>query len=408
MSPRKVFISHTSEFTEYPREKSFITVVIDAAIRAKCVVCDMRYFTARDVEPALYCKERVRECDIYVGIIGFRYGSPVRDRPEISYTELEFEAASEKPTMNRLIFLLSPEAELPLGLFADASNAERQKLFRQRLHDSGRVCGSFTNVHRLETLIYQALIEDIVETKRWEVEPTAIKRTDEREDETSGDMVKILKGSYHYGEKKTRVDISYDYWIDKFPVTNDKYREFILQDGYNLNKYWSIEGWEWRTENNIWCPKYWNEKMWNEAELPVVGVSYYEAEAYAKWAGKRLPTEKEWEKAGRGVEGRKFPWGNYFVKDHCNSKELGLSVPTPVTKFLAGVSPYGCYDMAGNVWEWCDGWYAAEDEFKVIRGGSWANTADSLVLWNRGGFHPGDQCNNLGFRLVQDHTELPK
>ena len=105
---RRVFISHTSEFTKFPA-KPFIDYAVAAAIRAGCVPYDMGYFTARDEKPADYCKECVRKCEVYVGVIGFCYGSPVRDRPEISYTELEFEAAGESPPRIRLIFLLDEQ-----------------------------------------------------------------------------------------------------------------------------------------------------------------------------------------------------------------------------------------------------------------------------------------------------------
>ena len=110
---RRVFISHTSEFAKYPERKSFIDAAIAAVNRAKCVPYDMGYFTARDEKPAHYCIERVRDCEVYVGIIGFRYGSPVRDRPDVSYTELEFEAASESPAKTRLVFLLDPTSSVP-------------------------------------------------------------------------------------------------------------------------------------------------------------------------------------------------------------------------------------------------------------------------------------------------------
>jgi formylglycine-generating enzyme required for sulfatase activity len=156
---RRVFVSHTSEFTKHPEKKSFIDSAVAAVNRAGMVPFDMGYFTARDEKPAKYCEQQVRQCEIYIGIIGFRYGSAVRDRPEVSYTELEFNAASEPPTLTRLIFLLDQLALVPIGLFSDTKHGERQETFRKRLSDSGITCKPFTDVHELEKLIYQALIE---------------------------------------------------------------------------------------------------------------------------------------------------------------------------------------------------------------------------------------------------------
>jgi hypothetical protein len=158
---RRVFISHTSEFAKYPEEKSFIAAAVAAVIRAECMPCDMEYFTARDEQPAQYCIERVRACEVYVGVIGLRYGSPVRDRPEVSYPELEFEAASQVPQKNRLVFLLDPESSVPVGRFMDVEYGDRQEKFRQQLSKAGVTCKPFRNVHELEKLIYQALMEDV-------------------------------------------------------------------------------------------------------------------------------------------------------------------------------------------------------------------------------------------------------
>ena len=113
-------------------------------------------------------------------------------------------------------------------------------------------------------------------------------------------MVKIPKGPFSYGVVKTRMIINYDYLIDKCLITNKKYSDFIETSGYEDQAYWSAQGWEWKTENTITEPEYWNDPELNKTDYPVVGVSYYEAEAYARWIGKRLPTEHEWEKAARG------------------------------------------------------------------------------------------------------------
>ena len=216
------------------------------------------------------------------------------------------------------------------------------------------------------------------------------------------EMVKVPKGPFLYGDEKTREVVDHDYWIDTYPVTNEKYRAFIVADGYGNQAYWSSEGWKWKTKNNITVPERWNDNERNKADHPVVGVSYYEAEAYAKWAGKRLPTEREWEKAARGEDGRKYPWGEEFDKSKCNSSEAEIGHTTPVTQYLKGVSPYGCYDMAGNVWEWCADWYDEGKAMRVLRGGSWNNTPGNLRVSNRYRYFADDRKGGVGFRLVQD------
>jgi len=205
-----------------------------------------------------------------------------------------------------------------------------------------------------------------------------------------------------YGDDKTRVVIDHDYWIDKYPMTNEKYRVFIEARGYENQRYWSDDGWTWRVANNITGPAHWKDVKWNKADHPVVGVSYYEAEAYATWAGKRLPTEQEWQKAARGEDGRRYPWGEGFDKTRCNSSESGIGLTTPVTQYPNEVSPYRCYDMAGNVWEWCSSWYDESGGLRVVRGGCWnidrvymrASARDRGLAFNR------DYL--LGFRLAQD------
>jgi formylglycine-generating enzyme required for sulfatase activity len=216
------------------------------------------------------------------------------------------------------------------------------------------------------------------------------------------DMVKVPKGPFLYGDQKIRVVIEHDYWIDKFPVTNAKYRAFIEAGGYEKQQYWSDNRWQWKTKHNITSPIYWNDGTWNKPDHPVVGVSCYEAEAYVKWASKRLPTEREWEKAARGEDGRQYPWGDEFDKNRCNSSESGIGHTTPVSQYPNGISPYGCYDMAGNVLEWCASWYDESQGQRVIRGGSWNNFPEYLLASLRFSYTTVTRLNLLGFRLVQD------
>ena len=171
------------------------------------------------------------------------------------------------------------------------------------------------------------------------------------------------------------------------------------------------------------APEYWNyAKRVGNKEKPVVGVDWHDANAYCTHYGKRLPTEAEWEKAARGTDGRLYPWGNAQpTKRHANFAQ-GLDfkdygVLTNVGSREAGKSPYGVYDMAGNVWEWTADWYEefyydrspdrnptgpSSGESKVLRGGSW------IVRWiyirsvGRLWYAPADRDDDVGFRCAQD------
>ena len=149
-------------------------------------------------------------------------------------------------------------------------------------------------------------------------------------------------------------------------------------------------------------------------------VTWYEAAAFAKWSGGRLPTEAEWEYAARGTTYRKWPWGDEQPDENkCNFDKAGLGHPSPVGVFPENVSPFGLFDMAGNVWEWCWDWYS-EDYYKtclhdgtvdnpkgpekgggrVLRGGSYSNNASNLRCAARNWYNPRDWGWFSGFRVV--------
>jgi Domain of unknown function (DUF4062)/TIR domain len=157
----RVFLSHTSELRRYPAGRSFVAAAEQAVNGAGEAVADMAYFTAREDMPAAYCRQQVQQANVYVGIIGFRYGSPVRDEPELSYTELEFAAATEV-RLPRLAFLLDEGAVLPLprGYLSDPQYEERQTAFRARVWDAaGVIVQRVDSPDRLETGLYEALME---------------------------------------------------------------------------------------------------------------------------------------------------------------------------------------------------------------------------------------------------------
>jgi len=189
-------------------------------------------------------------------------------------------------------------------------------------------------------------------------------------------------------------------FIGHYPVTNAQYRRFVEAGGYEERAYWSDEGWRVKRKNKWTEPRYWRDSKWNQPDQPVVGVSWYEAEAYARWAGGRLPSEIEWEKAARGIDGREYPWGDGFDPSRCNIDESGIGKTTPVGKYSPrGDSPYDAADMAGNVWEWCADWYDEDKTFKVLRGGSWNYTQwDALCPYRYRGY-PHYWYGSRGFRV---------
>jgi formylglycine-generating enzyme required for sulfatase activity len=244
----------------------------------------------------------------------------------------------------------------------------------------------------------------------------------------SDNMVSVKGGEFVRGsndidnEKPVRTIYLEDFLIGKYPVTNGEYKEFVDDGGYKKKEYWTEDGWEWKEEDKVTEPAFWHDRQWNGANFPVVGVSWYEAVAYTKWLSQirgstyRLPTEAEWEKAARGTDGRDYPWGNKFDKNKCNCLEMELGRTNPVGIFLEGQSPYGCFDMAGNVWEWCSDWYEKkyyekspdknpigpkDGVYRVLRGGSWFFSGRDVRSAIRGRFVPFDRGDYAGFRLAR-------
>jgi formylglycine-generating enzyme required for sulfatase activity/energy-coupling factor transporter ATP-binding protein EcfA2 len=240
----------------------------------------------------------------------------------------------------------------------------------------------------------------------------------------------FIRGSNEGDREKPIRKIYLDkFMMGKYPVTNQEFKVFIEAGGYDKKEPWAPEGRQWREKENIVEPGYWHDRKLNGANFPVVGVGWYEAgwyeaSAYAKWLSARtghryvLPTEAQWEKAARGSGGFTYPWGNTWEKkeNRCNWAELGLGRSSPVGMFPKGKSPYGCMDMAGNVWEWCADWYGknyykkspdqnpqgpADGSSRVIRGGGWLDDRRRCRAAYRGIGGPDDRGNDLGFRLAR-------
>jgi len=209
--------------------------------------------------------------------------------------------------------------------------------------------------------------------------------------------------------------------ISIHPVTVAHYQAFIAAGGYENIGYWTGSGRLWLAANRGNEPAYWDEDRWaGNACLPVVGVSWFEAVAFCRWLSVvlgrecRLPTEVEWEKAAGGGQNRIYPWGDRFDSQKCNTHAAGIGHTVSVGTFSpAGDSPYGCWEMVGNVSEWVLNKfvpypYVAEDgredlegtAERVTRGGSWHSPDFRARKSARGMNHPSFQDNDLGFRIV--------
>ncbi|MCX6580998.1 MAG: SUMF1/EgtB/PvdO family nonheme iron enzyme [Candidatus Aminicenantes bacterium] len=227
-------------------------------------------------------------------------------------------------------------------------------------------------------------------------------------------MIHIPPGKFMMGADEGYVDEKPlqevdldDYWIGKYEVTFAQYDRYCEATGKNKP----------------------GDEGWGRENRPVINVSWGDAAAYCRWLSQKtgltfqLPTEAQWEKAGRGSRGFRYPWGNDFDKNKCNSDASGLNKTVQVGSYPSGKSPYGCMDMAGNVWEWCADWYDKDyyknspgknppgplaGYYRVLRGGSWHFQSAYLRCAARNYDNPRTYWNLNGFRVarvcVPSHT----
>jgi len=227
-----------------------------------------------------------------------------------------------------------------------------------------------------------------------------------------------------------------DYYIDKHEVTNEQFERFVRAAGHQTDaerlgsgRVYDKDSSKWIDRKGVSWRTYYSYATRNH---PVILVSWNDAKAYCDWAGKRLPTEAEWEKAARGTDARQCPWGNSApgssrngnFADEAAKREFpnwmivsgyddGYVRTAPVGTYPAGASPYGCLDMAGNVWEWCSDWYGetyygtspsnnpqgpSSGSSRVLRGGSWYNCAGLLRCAYRCGVGASSRDDGDGFR----------
>jgi len=260
-----------------------------------------------------------------------------------------------------------------------------------------------------------------------------------------GEMVSVPAGEFLMGA--SRGSFAYDnehpshelflpeFRIARAPVTNGEFARFVAEGGYERREFWTEEGWS-RRENEGWThPLYWRRagagawaerRMFDEGPLapahPVTGVSFHESEAYARFAGRRLPTEAEWEKAAswdaRGNAKRRYAWGDEAPDPTRCNYGMNLWGTTPVGSFPAGASPHGCLDMNGNVWEWTSTPFGAfpgfepfpypeysqtwfDGDHRILKGGSWATSPQVLRTSFRNFFRRHFRIAFAGLRLAE-------
>jgi iron(II)-dependent oxidoreductase len=260
-----------------------------------------------------------------------------------------------------------------------------------------------------------------------------------------GNMVHIPAGEFTIGtddrsaaydnERPRRIVRLPAFRIDRTPVTNADYAEFVDAGGYAKRELWSEEGWAWLSEAGVTAPKHWsrdgaswvsrsmNRTAPLELDHPVIHICYHEAAAYARFAGKRLPTEQEWEVAASwdplAGEARRFPWGDEPpTSEHANIDQLSFGTSS-VGAHPANVSPFGCADMIGNVWEWTSSDFTGHagfeafpyeeysaaffgTEYRVLRGGSWATRPGAIRSTFRNWDYPIRRQIFAGVRCARD------
>ncbi|MFP5376236.1 MAG: ergothioneine biosynthesis protein EgtB [Acidimicrobiia bacterium] len=225
------------------------------------------------------------------------------------------------------------------------------------------------------------------------------------------------------------------FWIDGAPVTNQRYAGFVAGGGYDDPRWWTVDGWAWRMEAGLEHPQFWHPEgggAWSVLRFgrrvdlapgePVQHVCWYEADACARWMGKRLPTEAEWEVAattGPGLDKRRYPWGDAGPTAERANLGQRHDGPAPVGAYPAGASGWGCHQMIGDVWEWTASDFAPYPGFasfpyreysevffgggyKVLRGGSWATWPSAVRGTFRNWDHPIRRQVFSGFRCARD------
>lgn len=196
--------------------------------------------------------------------------------------------------------------------------------------------------------------------------------------------------------------------LDVYPVTVGRYREFVDEGGYDDHDLWDDASWEWRLREIISAPRWWDSteshwKNFGRDDQPVVGVSWYEAMAFCRWAGRRLPTRHEWQAAAQGNDARTYPWGDTWREGLVGNRDVGPRVTWPVGSFPESQGPYGHHDLVANVWQWTlDPWPPEHEETRqrVVVGGAWSSRNEHCRIDHHNAYFVDGRWSHVGFRTI--------
>lgn len=217
-----------------------------------------------------------------------------------------------------------------------------------------------------------------------------------------------------------------EFKLDRFPISVAHYQRFINEGGYEDYDYWDDDGWHWLQTERIESPRFWNghnpdlDGMFTtvqgkllaefaEPNKPVIGVSWYEADAFCRFFGRQLPSETQWEAAARGAHNNLYPWGNSWMPTGIGAwgnRSGGKRVTACLGKFPEAKGPFGHEDLVGNIWQWTKTPWESQQKpdsdavLMTAKGGGWGSNKSQCTNAARNGFYKTDQWTHVGFRTI--------
>ena len=232
----------------------------------------------------------------------------------------------------------------------------------------------------------------------------------------------VPAGEYHLSEHLGSLVEIPEFQMDRFPISVAQYQTFIDAGGYEDYDFWDDDGWHWLQTEQITHPRLWDannpdhDGMFTKVQgdlltefvqpnKPVIGVSWFEADAFCRFYNRRLPSEAEWEAAARGLENFTYPWGNEWMADGIGAwgnRSGSKRVTAAIGQFPESKGPFGHEGLVGNIWQWTTTpWDSSDDQGAITaKGGSWGSPSDQCTNGSRNGFKPRDQWTHVGFRTI--------